>query len=95
MQMRTGLDVDANGLSARRGEVGHVAVGRLDHQVDVERQVRASADGFYDAWTNADVGDKVTVHHIDVDPVSAGGLGGANFFTQPGKIRGKDRGRDS
>ncbi len=36
----------------------------------------------------------MAVHHVDVDPVGAGGLDGAHFLAELGEIGGQDRGGD-
>jgi hypothetical protein len=36
----------------------------------------------------------MAVHHVEVNPVGAGGIDGADLFAQPGEIRGQNRRRD-
>ena len=60
----------------------------------VEDLLRRRADRLHDVGTEGDVGDEMPVHHVEMDPVGAGGVDGADFLTQFGEIRGQDRGRD-
>ena len=61
-------------------------------------RIASSAAGgsqrFHHHRPDREVGNEVAVHHIDVDPVSPGGVKRAHLFAQPGKVGRKDRGRD-
>ena len=81
-------------VGARAHDRVDVALRLDDHQVDVERLGRRATDGLDDDRAEADVGDEAAVHDVDVDPVGAGGVDGANLFGQSRKIRGQDRWRD-
>jgi hypothetical protein len=48
------------------------------------------AERLYDRRADGDIGDKMPVHDIDMDPVASSGINGAHFFTQPRKIGGQD-----
>ena len=37
----------------------------------------------------------MAVHHVDMDPVGAGGVDRAHLLAQPGEIGGEDRGGDA
>ena len=65
-------------VGAGLGEVGQEAVGRLDHQMHIQRQLRRLAQGCHDGRADGNVRHEMTVHHIHVDIVGPGGLGGAH-----------------
>ena len=64
---------------------------RRDHQVDVERLLRVRADGAHDRRADGDVGHEVAVHDVDVDPVGAGGIDGADLLAERGEVGGENR----
>ena len=47
-----------------------------------------------DGVPEGDVGDEVSVHYVDVQPVGAGGDGGAAGGAEGGEVRGEDGGGD-
>jgi hypothetical protein len=70
MHVRRGLDMDRDVVGARRGEVGDVALGALDHQVDVDDRARVVdllREGVDHQRAHADRRDEVPVHHVHVD----------------------------
>ncbi len=48
-----------------------------------------------DRRAEGDVGDEMTVHDVEVDPVGAGGVDGGDLGAQPGEIGGQDGGGDA
>src|SRR5258708_3408476 len=53
------------------------------------------AQGFANQRTDGEVGDVVIIHHVEVDPVRAGGEYRIHFFPQAGEISGQNRGRNN
>ena len=82
--------VHRNPIHARVGKCGNKFVGVLDHQVAVERQFGVLADRGDDGRPDGDVGDKVAVHHVDMDDGAAAALGRGDFIGEAGKVGGKD-----
>ena len=75
MEMGACLNVNGEriGPGVRKGL--DVLLRVLDHEVDVERGlvlVGHGAEGTHHVGTNGQVGDEVTVHHVDVQPLGAG-----------------------
>ena len=64
----------AHRCGARIDEIFDIALGLLDHQVDVEWKLRCAPHRLRDDRTDGDVGHEVTVHHVDVHPVGAAHL---------------------
>ena len=58
----------------------------FDHQMHIERKFGDSLAGFDDERSHADVGDEVTIHHINMQPVRAGGFARRDLFTEARKI---------
>ena len=76
-----GLDVEGDVGGAGLGVVRRPAVGVVDHEVAVERQVGGRVQALHHRQPERQVGDEVRVHHVDVQPVGAvdrvGGVGQA------------------
>src|SRR5262245_65412742 len=47
-----------------------------------------------DVGAVGNVRNKMSVHHVEMDPVGAGRIDIADFLAEPGKIRGEHRRRD-
>ena len=93
--MRPGFRMDADEVGAGLGEGLQIGVGRGDHQVHVEGDGGVLPQRLHDHRAEADVGDEMPVHDVEVQPVGAGGGDGARFLAQPGEIGGEERGGDS
>ena len=61
-------------VGAGLGEGGEVGIDRADHQVHVERQAGVRAQRLQHQRAEAEVGDEMAVHDVEVQPVGAGGL---------------------
>jgi len=59
--------------------------------VDVQRQPRRAVQVGDHLWTEREVRDEVTVHHVDVDPVGTGPLGRQHRVGKPAEVGGQDR----
>ncbi len=64
-----------------------IATGVIDHQVDVEEESVLLATPANDRWSEGDVGDKVSVHDVPVDPFDPCLFKGCELFAQPTEIR--------
>ncbi len=71
MQMWTGFLVDEKNVCASMGKVGEIPFRFNNHQVHIERQSCALARGFDNQWTNSDIRDKATIHHIHMNSIGS------------------------
>jgi hypothetical protein len=55
--------------------------------VDVKGLLGEGANGLDDQGPNGDVGDKATIHHVNMNPIGSGLIGGLDFFPQTAKVR--------
>ena len=94
MDRRARLGLHQEMIGAGVGEGRKIALRLDDHQVDVERLCRRAADRLQHDRPDGDVGDEAAVHHVDVDPVGAGGVDGAHLLAQSGEIGGQNRRSD-
>src|SRR6266513_6512463 len=69
-------------------------IGVLNHEMDVERQIRELANNRDDSRAEGNVIDEMSVHDVAMNPIGPGLLNSAHFIGQSGKIRGKDGGGD-
>jgi hypothetical protein len=78
------------GTTQRQPHAELNAQRRRTHQVDVEDLVGDGAQRLHDQWANRDVGHEAAVHHVDVDPVAASLVNGADLGCPSGA--GSNRG---
>jgi len=62
-------------------EGSKIALRLDDHQMNVEGLCGRAAVLLQDDRAYGDVRNETAVHHINMDPVRAGGVNGTNFFT--------------
>ena len=86
MQMRPRLGMDGDDVRAGIGEVFQKGVDRRDHQMDVEGLGAVRTQRLHHARPDGDVGDEVPVHHVDMNPVGAGGVDRAHLLAESGKV---------
>src|ERR1043166_5281039 len=60
----------------------------------VENGVRPGAQRLDHRWAEGHVGHEVSVHHVEVDPVSPGRKNVVDFLAEPGEVGRQDRRRD-
>jgi hypothetical protein len=94
MQMRTGLGMHRDVIAARLGESFEIGIARRNHQMGVEDLPGVRAHRLDDVGAIGNVRNEMPVHHVEMDPVGAGGIDGADFFAEFGEIRRQDRRRD-
>ena len=90
MQVRARLRVNSDDVGPGLGEVGDKGIDRRDHQVHVERQLGMAAQRLDHLGPDGDVGDKVAIHHVDMDVVRAGARDRPDLGAQTGEIRRQD-----
>ena len=96
--VRRGLDVERDAVRARLGELRDVALGTLDHQVDVEIAagvVDLVGERGDDRRPHAERRDEVPVHDVDVDRARAGVEDLLHLRAQAREVGGEDRGGDA
>ena len=69
------FNVDADARGPGLDESFQVILGVRDHQVDIKRQTDAFFDRGRHARSEADIGDKMAIHDVQVKPVGPGQLG--------------------
>jgi hypothetical protein len=94
VDMGTGFDMHRDVVGARFGERFEIRIAGRDHQMNIERLAAARPQRLHDVGPNGDVGDKMSVHHIDMDPVRTGFIDCAHLLAELGKVPRKDRRRD-
>jgi len=71
-----------------------IGIARRNHQMRVENLFAVRAHRLDDVGAEGNVGNEMPVHHVEVNPVGAGRIDGADLFAQFGKIRRQNRRRD-
>ena len=94
VQVRRGLDVDADHVGAGLDVVGQAPLGRLDHEVRIQDQGRDPAERPDDRGADGQVGQEVAVHHVDVDDGGAAGFDLPDRFAQVGEVGRQEGGGD-
>jgi hypothetical protein len=94
MQMRPCLGMDGDVIAAGFCKRLQIGVAGRDHQMRVEDLLGVRAHRLDDVRAVGNVGHEMSVHHVEMDPVGACRVDGADFFAQFGEIRRQDRWRD-
>ncbi len=94
MQMRTCLGMNRDVIAAGFCERLEILIARRDHQVRVKNLFGVRAHRLDDVGAVGNVGNEMPVHHVEMDPVGAGGIDGADFLAQFGEVRRQNRRRD-
>ena len=80
-------------VCARPRKCINVFERRIDHQMHVEKQLRLFADGADEIRAEGDVGRKVAVHVVQMQPPDTQPLCLFNLFSDAHEIRAQYRGR--
>ena len=94
MDRRAGLGLHQQMIGAGLGKSGEIALRLDDHQMNVEGLCRRAADRLQHDRPDGDVRNETAVHHIDMDPVGAGSVDGADLLAQAREIGRQNRRRD-
>ncbi len=88
--------MDRDPVGARLGELGHVALGTLDHEMHVEVGLvgKRLAQRGDDHRAERDRRNEVAVHDVAVDDARAGVHDLAHLDGEVGEVGGQDRGCD-
>jgi len=82
-------------IRARAHKSFDIGLGVLNHQMHMDGQVYQRPQRRDDQRPDGDVGDKVTVHHVHMQEISAGRLRCLHLLAQTTKVRREDRGRNA
>ena len=86
-----GLEVRGHGRnSGNAHELRDVAVGTLDHEMDIEREARVASGSFHDRLTEGNVRDEVPIHHVAMDPIGARGRHALDLIPQATEVTGEN-----
>ena len=81
-------------IAAGLGEGFQIRIAGRNHQMRVEDFLGVRAHRLDDIGTVGNVGDEMTVHHVEVDPVGTGRIDGAHLLAQFGEVGSQNRRRD-
>ncbi len=95
MEVRPGLGMDGDRVRSGLGEGLEERIDRRDHQMDVERLGGVRAKRLHHRRADRQVGHEMAVHHVDMDPVGARRVDGADLLAEPGEIGREDGGGDA
>ena len=86
----SGFDMGGDDVGTGICKCVDIGIDGRNHQVNVHDALDMGADGGAGGGAKADVGHKMTIHHIHMYPVSALCLNCGTFSAKIGKISGKD-----
>src|ERR1700722_14279438 len=90
VQVAAGFVLHADPAGAGSRKLFDELIGILNHQMAVEWQVGYPAQRLDDRGSHSEVGNKVTIHDVDMDNRAAAALGGLNFRGQLREIGRED-----
>ena len=91
VRMRPGLDMGGDHVGPRLGIGLDIGVDRRDHQMHVHDRLDMRAERLDRRGAEGQVRHEMPVHHVDMDPVGALRLDGADLGPEIGEIGGQDR----
>ena len=86
VKVGAGLGMDADKVGPGSGKGRDHQVGGLDHEVDIQLQGAGPAAGLHNDGAVGNIGNELSVHDIDVDPLGIGGLDIFKLLFQPGEV---------
>ena len=78
--------MDDERVGSRLDEGARVAVRLLDHEVHLDRQSRDLAHRLYHLGAECEVGNKMAIHHVDVNRVDLRRLHPLDLILKPPEI---------
>ena len=91
VDMGGGLDMGNDHVGASGRVSLDIGVYRRDHQVHVHEGLYMRAERRHGGGAKGQVGDKMSVHHVHMHPITALGFDGLNLLAEIGEIGGQDR----
>ncbi len=92
--MRPGFRMHRDVVAAGLGEGFEVGIARRNHQMGIEDLFGVRPHRLDHVGAIGNVGHEMAVHDVEMNPVSAGLVDRADLFSQFGKIRRQNGGRD-
>ena len=81
------LRVDENMIGAGLRKGDEMALRLDDHQMHIERLLRRAAHRLDDQRPDRDIGHEAAIHNVDMNPVGARSVDGANFVGKMSEVR--------
>ena len=91
MDRRRRLCRDEEMIGAGLGKGIEIALRFDDHQVHIKRLLRVASHRFDNHRSERDIRHKATIHDVDMDPVGAGCIDGADLVGEMAEICRQDR----
>src|SRR3546814_5470045 len=91
VDMRPCFRMNRNDVCARLRKSFEILVHRRNHEMDVQGLGRMRTKCLHHGRADGNIGDEMTVHDIDMDPIAHGLINGANFLAQAREISGENR----
>jgi hypothetical protein len=95
VKVRKHFDMNGHHGGARIGECVDVAVGLLDHEMDVQRYGRHALQRADDGNPDGDIRDEVPVHDVNVNQVGASPFDSPHRVAKGGEVGGENRRGDA
>ena len=92
--MRACLGMHRDVVASRLGKGFEIRIARRNHQMRVEDLLAVRTHRLDDVGPVGNVGHEMPVHHVEMDPVGAGGVDGAHLLAEFGEVRRQDRWRN-
>jgi hypothetical protein len=86
VEVRDSLDVDRYSVRPSLDKGLHQSVRVRHHEVHIEWQFREAAHRRAHRRSEGEVGDEVTIHHVEVEKIRTGHLDGANLVGDVSQI---------
>jgi hypothetical protein len=83
--------MDQKQIRSRLGKLFEEKIRVGNHQVCLQRQARDSPERLHNRSSESDVGNEMSVHYIDVNPIGSRLLGFGHLLTQARKVGGENR----
>ncbi len=89
------LGMEGEHIGPGVGELSQVMLRLLNHQVHIQRPVGEASNGADQRGAEGKVGDEMTIHDIDVEPVRPTGNRALNLLAKPAQVSAQDTRRNS
>jgi len=89
-----GFDLNGNTVSTGLSVPGDHHIRVIHHQMDIDREPADPAACGDNEWAHGEVGDKMSIHYVHMQPITAACFHFLDLFAQAGKVCGKDGGGD-
>jgi hypothetical protein len=87
--------MDRDDIGTGLGKGLQIGLGRGDHQMHIKGHFGVLAQRFDQAGAEGDIGHKMPIHDVEMQPIRAGGLHRAHLLGQPAEVGGKKAGANA